>query len=187
MKIVVIILLCGFINPPKKTIVPDTIVHKSWHVSNIYNQGTENICTVYAVMTYLDIMGKSKPPLEFMRKWRSQGILFENLVLLGYIKSFQFSRDINTIINHIETNGPVLLDTTMYEGMVKPTQGYITDTGDRKERRHTMVLYSYDNKFYGLNSWGTSWNPTYCGGFIMSRTTLQRMLDRKDAGVWLFT
>lgn len=101
------------------------------------------------------------------------------LQALGYIETYLWAWDINTLIESVLTLGPVVVGTTWYEGMFEPDRrtGQVRPTG-RIVGGHAYVITGASRKsgkFRFKNSWSRGWGLN--GRFTMTFEDFEMLLN----------
>lgn len=99
---------------------------------------------------------------------------------LGYIESYHWAWDIDTLVNAVLTTGPVVVGTIWYEGMFypDPKTGTVQPTG-RMAGGHAYLLTGVNTKtgrFRFKNSWSKNWGKT--GRFWMDIEKFEPLLNQ---------
>jgi hypothetical protein len=92
---------------------------------------------------------------------------FKYLKSAGYVSEYRWALDVETIVGHLLTVGPVVMGTTWTEGMfMADSEGFIDDIGGKEAGGHAYCLIGANRlkkSKHGvgavrvLNSWGTGW------------------------------
>jgi C1A family cysteine protease len=99
------------------------------------------------------------------------------LQALGFIASYHWAYDVETVVQAVLERGPVVVGTSWYRDMFLPdASGLVTPSGPLVGG-HAYVLNGTNRKtglFRAKNSWGRSWGKG--GAFWLSYETLERLL-----------
>lgn len=112
--------------------------------------------------------------------------LFKALKSIGYVNEYRWAFDVETVVSHLLTVGPVVIGTVWTTGMfMADRDGFIDDIGGDVVGGHAYVLIGANRKKLSrngtgavriLNSWGTSWEDS--GRAWLSFTALKWLLDQ---------
>jgi hypothetical protein len=98
------------------------------------------------------------------------------LMITGHIREYRWSFDIDSTIEHVLGNGPVVVGTNWYSGMSDPGNGMMQVKGGVLGG-HSYLVYGADTRkelFKIRNSWGTSWGVK--GNSRISFTDFDRLI-----------
>jgi hypothetical protein len=100
----------------------------------------------------------------------------------GQLKSYGWAFDLETVLNWLGTNGPVVLGTNWYAGMFSPDQtGLIVPNGELVGG-HAYLAIGYDDATGLLlcqNSWGPEWGLN--GRFKIRYADADALVHEPDA------
>lgn len=99
----------------------------------------------------------------------------------GLIKNYVWAYNVDTIVEWLARNGPVVLGTTWYEDMFTPDRNGVVVPGGRIAGGHAYEAIGYDDPTEMIicqNSWGDPWGLN--GRFKISYDDLNELL--KDQG-----
>lgn len=95
-----------------------------------------------------------------------------------YLRSYVWATDVDTVVDFLLTQGPVVLGTNWYRSMFRPdAQGVVTASG-AKAGGHAYLAIGADRRrgmVACLNSWGAGW--ALRGKFYLPLETLETLLD----------
>lgn len=98
----------------------------------------------------------------------------------GLIASYAFAWDIDTVIDWLCVQGPVVIGVSWYQGFDQPDAEGVIRISGRVRGGHCVALTGWDNRrgqAYGTNSWGVAYGKR--GRFRISGEDLARLL-RED-------
>ena len=126
----------------------------------ILDQGQRRACVVYAVETYIDIVGEpsdigvDKAIKDLGKDATDPAKVLPYYVSSGAITGFERIHGISEIDTALETS-PVLLMT--WTDLTDWKDGNITVPQKRFKFLHATVLISKGEYYTGVNSWGENW------------------------------
>jgi hypothetical protein len=154
--------------------------YKYWLSWNVLDQGQYPHCVAYAWSQYLrtgPIMQVPKlvePQIyheaQLVDEWPGEeydgtSVRAGAKVLqkLGYIGAYTWAWDVETVIRHVLTRGPVVVGTNWYLSMFRPdSSGYI-QIGGSLVGGHAYCITGYTRRnraFRLINSWGYGWGQS---------------------------
>jgi hypothetical protein len=183
--------------------IPSLPVRKTWSGGKVLDQGDTPQCVGYAGWGWLSggpILNKPKfSPTDLYHEaqkrdeWPGEDYegsstrgLFKALTDLGFVSGFQWAFDVEPIIAHVLTVGPVCVGTDWYAGMTDPdAKGFLNTTGaiqgghewrivgaDREKRATDGTV----GAFRMVNSWGLGWGDG--GRAYVSFATVDRLIKQ---------
>jgi hypothetical protein len=173
----------GFMLAPKRA--PTFKSYQYWTAKPALDQGSTPQCVGYSSYQWLTAFPvKNVPPFtpsdiyreaQLIDEWPGEDYdgtsvraAFKILKAKGYVAEYRWAYDVETIVNHLLTVGPVVMGTVWTDGMfMADDEGYIDDVGGREVGGHAYVLIGANrnrkSERHGvgavrvLNSWGTNW------------------------------
>lgn len=168
---------------PKRTTVKRA--SKYWTAQRALDQGDTSQCVGYSGFQWLTSFPvKNMPPFgpedlyhqaQANDEWPGDDYegssvrgLFKALKKAGYVSEYRWALDVETVVGHLLTVGPVVMGTVWTEGMfMADSEGYIDDIGGEEAGGHAYCLIGANrlkkSKHHGtgavrvLNSWGPKW------------------------------
>jgi C1A family cysteine protease len=188
------------LSPPPSSAIERRNRH--WITGQVLDQGYTSQCVAYSGAQYLitnPIKNKWTGTIEQLYEqcqdvdeWpgtdydgTSVRALFKVFKAKGFVSTYQWAFDVNTVVRHILTTGPVVFGTNWYLGMFDADdEGFIYPTGPTVGGHAYMVKgVNLDKKctdgttgaFRIINSWGRSWAQD--GKCWMSFPTAARLIS----------
>jgi hypothetical protein len=170
------------------------IDYRYWITRGQLDQGATPHCVAFSGVRYLTTNPVVNKPIDTTELYRacqlvdewpgedydgtSVRALFKILKQRGYISSYQWAFDAETVIAHVLARGPVVMGTTWTLDMFTPTaDGFITFTG-APMGGHAWVIIGASRTRQAvrmINSWGPSWGES--GRAWVSFEDLQRLIE----------
>lgn len=177
------------------------IDYRYWYSRGILDQSDTPYCVAYSGVKFLTVgpvRNKNNPEKVWLYnecqkvdEWEGEDYdgtsvraLFKVLKLQGYVSEYRWAFDVNTIVAHILTTGPVVFGCTWYNDMFTLKQGYLNATGG-VAGGHAFLLLGANKKRINpdgtkgavrmINSWGPEWGEK--GRAWISFSTLQVLID----------
>lgn len=97
---------------------------------------------------------------------------------LGYIESYLWAWDLNTVVNALLTTGPVVVGTNWYEGMYTPNSKGLIKIAGEAIGGHAYLLNGVNTKTKMIrlkNSWGREWSNG--GHATISFADMERLIS----------
>ncbi len=186
---------------PKRTeTLPDRRV---WNISGILDQGNTPQCVGHAGRHYLNagpIVNKGGPSARGLYDMAQQNDewpgtnyegtsvrgLFKAFKQLGIVKEYRWAYDVETVMKHVLTTGPMVMGTNWYMDMFTPDRwGYVTPQGENAGGHAWLIIGVDRYRKKGMtgemgaarcvNSWGTNWGEK--GRFWLSLRDLGRLIE----------
>lgn len=179
-------------------------VRKTWRTTLVLDQGNTPECVGNAGFGYLVAGPVSNKPTfnahylylqaQENDEWPGNDYegsstrgLFKALQDMGYVNGYQWAFDVEPVIAHVLTVGPVCVGTDWYAGMSEPdAKGFLNTTGP-VQGGHEWLLVGGDREkhatdgtvgtFRMVNSWGRGWNQN--GRGWVSFATLDRLIKQQ--------
>jgi hypothetical protein len=175
---------------------------KTWYVRGVLDQGATPQCVAYSGSKYLTCHPIcNKPPMteaelyhqcQLVDEWPGEDYdgtsvraLFKVLKRLGYVGTYRWAWNVDTIVNHILSTGPVVVGTEWFMGMFDSDRYDFLRPEGESVGGHAWLLIGCDiNKrcydgskgaFRMLNSWGSGWSSN--GRAWVSLKDMQTLLD----------
>lgn len=176
-------------------------VRKTWTGGAVLDQGDQPECVGFAGWGWLasgPICNKPKfSPHDLYKhaqrldEWPGEDYegsstrgLFKALTELGFVSGYQWAFDVEPLIAHVLTVGPVCVGTDWYAGMTQPDrQGFLNTTGPVQGGHEWLILGADREKnatdntvgaFRLINSWSRQWGQQ--GRAWVSFATLDRLI-----------
>ena len=146
-----------------------------WYVGPALNQGSTPQCVAFAGYKWLTagpVRNTKMPftPAQLYKscqqndEWPGENYdgtsvrgLFKFLNKSGYVPGYRWAPEVDILVAHILTSGPLVVGTNWYGGMMKPdAKGFIHPTGSL-EGGHGWCVFGVNKKLKKLvmiNSWG---------------------------------
>jgi len=177
---------------------------KTWIAGGVLDQGQTPQCVGYAGWGWLSsspIRNKPKfTPTDLYHEaqaddeWPGNDYdgsstrgLFKALTRMGFVSGYQWAFDVEPLIGHVLTVGPVCVGTDWYAGMSQPdAKGFLNTTGAKQGGHEWLILGADREKhatdgtigaFRMLNSWGLPWGQG--GRAWVSFATVDRLIKQK--------
>lgn len=179
-------------------------LRKTWSGAKVLDQGDTPQCVGYAGWGWL--AGgpiSNKPPFTPTQlyheaqkddEWEGDDYdgsstrgLFKALTRLGFVSGYQWAYDVEPLIGHVLTVGPVCVGTDWYAGMTVPdAKGFLNTTGHVQGGHEWRIIGADRQKhatdgtvgaFRMVNSWGRSWGAK--GRAYVSFATVDRLIKQK--------
>jgi len=170
---------------------------KYWRTQKVRDQGNSSTCVAQSWRHFLEaapIMTKPTNGVGINELYKAaqevdewEGESYEGtsvragakvLQARGHLQSYVWAFDDATVQKYVLTQGPVVIGTTWYEGMMIPDEnGFIRPTGANLGG-HACLVVGFDNKrdaFRILNSWGPGWGQT--GRAWLPKTALHKLMQ----------
>lgn len=160
------------------------VTSREWRTGVVLNQGDTPQCVAYSGEQYLatgpvrNLFYKTPADLyheaQTLDEWApaphdgtSVRALFKVLQAKGYVKNYQWAFDIDTVVRHVLSTGPVVFGTNWYVKMFDPDKyGFIWAQGPLAGGHAYLIkgvntLKKCPDGTIGalrmVNSWGTNW------------------------------
>jgi C1A family cysteine protease len=180
----------------------DGITARYWFTpGEAYDQGATSECVAYSTCRFLVTYPIVNKPIEFtpfykrcqqVDEWPGEDYdgtsvraAFKILQADGLCTSYKWAFDVETVVNHVLSTGPVVMGTTWFLDMFTPDRhGYITPTGyPVGGHAWTIVGASRTRKnpdgsvgaVRMINSWGPNWGEK--GRAWITFRDLQTLID----------
>lgn len=158
-----------------------------WYSSGVLDQEATSQCVAFSGFKYLTtgpVMNRHphQTPAEIYGEclkndeWEGEDwdggtsvrALFKVLKNWGYISEYRWAFDVETVVGHLLTKGPVVVGTNWYHDMFMPHDrtGYMSVTGPVVGGHAWLLIGAYKNKYNPdktrgairmINSWGKGW------------------------------
>lgn len=178
-------------------------LRKTWSGAKVLDQGNTPQCVGYAGWGWLaggPILNKPPfTPTDLYREaqkddeWPGDDYdgsstrgLFKALTRLGFVSGYQWAFDVEPLIAHVLTVGPVCVGTDWFAGMTEPdAKGFLNTTGPIQGGHEWRVVGADREKratdgttgaFRMVNSWGRGWGKN--GRAYVSFATVDRLIKR---------
>lgn len=196
---------------PRREIEAREHTSRYWSTPHLpLDQGNTSQCVAYSGTGYL-MAGPifNQPPVapaELYRQcqqndeWSGEDYegtsvraLFKVLQSMGLIGEYRWAFDVPTVVNHVLTQGPVVMGTSWYMDMFTPTvdDDYIEATGENAGGHAWLIMGVNKHKHNPdgttgavrmINSWGPGWGAH--GRAWLTFATLAKLIaDDGEAGV----
>lgn len=173
------------LNPQAATAAAN-VPYKYWRHTSILDQGDSSACTGASARQWLNmgpVVNKSGP--NYMEIYRQAQLLdewpgeepayygssvraaFKVMQKLGFVKSYGWAFDLETVVNHVLTVSPVIMGTNWYQDSMRVDKDGFIHAGGRQVGGHAWVLggINRDKKCPDgsvgagrmINSWSKSW------------------------------
>jgi C1A family cysteine protease len=167
------------------------VVRRMWVSPGVLDQGNSSTCVVHAADKYLTTRPIVNPgwstfkdrfkiykEVQAIDEWPDNGdddgtsvrAMMKWLKSHGYVRSYHWGFDCETVVNHVLAFGPVEMGTIWDEGLSQPDRhGYIFSTvDDFDDMGHAWTIIGADRERVHrptghvgavrmVNSWGTGW------------------------------
>lgn len=169
---------------------------KSWRLPWHGDQGKTSMCVGFAWHARLRSMPvyqkEPSPQIVYAIAQRNDEWPGENydgtsvrggakaLQMAGKVKSYGWALSAEEAIQWVGTQGPVVLGTNWYSGMMKPNKNGLVTISGNLVGGHAYLLLGYNDttKLAMLqNSWGTDWGQR--GRFFLSYADLDRLIKEE--------
>jgi len=163
-----------------------TRTRRYWHAGNVLNQGSTPQCVAYSGYKWLTagpVRNKKLPftPAELYHQaqiydeWPGESYdgtsvrgLFKYLHKSEYVADYRWAFDLDTVVAHVLTEGPMVLGSIWFSQMSQPdNHGFITPAGTIEGGHAYLIIGASRTKknpktkevgaFRILNSWGREW------------------------------
>lgn len=161
------------------------VQQKYWTSPGVLDQRDTSMCVGFSAFKWLTSFPiKNVPALtpqdlyhqaQLIDEWPGEDYdgtsvraAFKVLRSLGYVSEYRWATNLEGVVNHLLTVGPVVVGTEWTEGMfMADTFGYIDDIGGRSVGGHAYLLVGANRKRWSpngtgavriLNSWGPNWS-----------------------------
>lgn len=179
-------------------------VRKSWTSGGVLDQGDTPQCVGYAGFGWLAASPiRNRPPFspadlyhaaQDEDEWPGRDYegsstrgLFKALVKNGFVSGYQWAFDVEPLIAHVLTVGPVCVGTDWYAGMTQPdAKGFLNTTGGKQGGHEWLILGADREKhatdgtigsFRMQNSWSAKWADR--GRAWVSFATVDRLIKQQ--------
>jgi hypothetical protein len=129
--------------------------------------------------------GGSYPGADFYYEGTSVLAGLKVMKNLGFFKSYRWAFDLNDLVMGVGYNGPAVIGTFWYEGMLHPDkEGWVRPVGEALGG-HATLVYSVNVKheyFTIRNSWGTGWGKG--GDCYISYPDMETLLKNQGEAVF---
>jgi len=166
--------------------------YKFWYTSPAFDQGWTSQCVAYSGVKLLDSgpIRNTQAKLDFTfsdlytecqknDQWEGEDYdgtsvraLLKVLKNKGYISRYEWAFDVQTIVNHVLTTGPMVVGTTWTNDMFNAdSKGFIRATGSiagghayliKGVNTETKCSDGTVGAFRIINSWGAGWGNRGC-------------------------
>lgn len=180
---------------PKRAAAAKQITARTWYSKGVLDQGNSSRCVAYSGAKYLTtapVMNRPLDPVELYRdcqrndEWRGEDYegtsvraLFKVFKARGLVSGYQWAFDVETIVNHVLTTGPVVVGTLWDADLSNPDKfGYIAPGPDieHEQAGHAWLIIGANRKRRNpdgtigaarmIQSWGDSWGPHHGRAWI---------------------
>lgn len=173
----------------------ETPVSRYWHSPGALDQGDTPECIGYAGYQYL-VAGPvcNRPPFSPTQlykiaqrndEWEGDNYegtsvrgLFKSLRSLGYVFGYRWAWDVDVMMAHVLTVGPVVVGSSWYEAMLYPSQDGVIEPFGEELGGHAYIVVGGNRRTRMcriVNSWGMEWGQ--CGRAWISFEHMQKLLD----------
>ena len=191
--------LLNYLIENKLTLPKTLLTEKYWDADGWWgNQGNTPHCVGYSWAHWIDdgpikhlgVKPNTDPVLIYKNAQKLDEWVGENydgtsvrggakyLKNVGKIGSYLWTFNINTLIQTLLTQGPVVVGTNWYVGMFYPDKNGLIRLSGRKAGGHAYVINGIDTKkrlFRIKNSWGRGWGLS--GHAFISFSDVQRLIN----------
>lgn len=165
--------------PMRAAMVPIALpTYKYWVPGPVLNQGRTSQCVAYAWHQWMEtspIRTKNGPEpawiyreAQLIDEWPGEDPVVKGtsvragakvLAVQGRIAEYVWAQSIEDVKLWLLTNGPVVIGTGWYEGMMRTDPlGYVKPTGNLVGGHCTILNgYTAGGDYRGMNSWGKYW------------------------------
>jgi len=172
------------LSPPRREAA--NIESRYWFHQGVLDQGDSSACVGFSARQWLNmgpVRNLSGPTaMEIYRKGQavdewpgaepayygtSVRAGFKVLKSLGFVESYRWAYDLDTVVDHVLTVGPVVLGTSFFEDMFTPDKQGFMHVGGRMAGGHAYVLKGVSRTrkcpdgSVGcgriINSWSSKW------------------------------
>lgn len=168
---------------PAAAVEAANVPYKYWRHSTVIDQGDSSACTGASARQWLNmgpVVNKSGP--DYMKIYHSAQLLdewpgaepayygssvraaFKVLKGLGFVKSYAWAFDLDTVVNHVLTAGPCVIGSSWYQGQMRTDKDGFVHVDGRQVGGHAWTLAGVNRErkcpdgSVGcgriLNSWG---------------------------------
>jgi hypothetical protein len=175
---------------------------RTWYVRGVLDQGSTSQCVAYSGSKYLTCHPIcNKPPMteaefyhqcQLVDEWpgtdydgTSVRALFKVLKRLGLVSEYRWTWNVDTMVNHVLSTGPMVCGTEWFMGMFDSDRNdFLIPDGEPAGGHAWLIIGADINKkcydgsrgaFRMLNSWGASWSSN--GRAYVSFKDMQKLLD----------
>lgn len=176
-------------------------IRKTWTCGPVLDQGDTPQCVGYAGWGWLaggpicnkppftptDLYNEARKDDEWLGEdydGSSTRGLFKALTRMGFVSGYQWAFDVEPLIGHVLTVGPVCVGTDWFAGMTQPDkQGFLNTTGHVQGGHEWRIIGADREKhatdgtvgaFRMVNSWSKSWGQS--GRAWVSFQTVDRLI-----------
>lgn len=172
--------------PPRHALA-SAITERTWYTKGVLDQGNTSQCVAYSGVKYLTtapVMNKPLVPLDLYKEclkvdeWPGEDLengtsvraLFKVLKRKKIVTEYRWAFDVDTVIAHVLTTGPVVCGTLWDADLSNPDRhGYIAPGADIENETggHAWLIIGANRKRKNpdrtigavrmINSWGQSW------------------------------
>ncbi len=175
---------------------------RTWYVRGVLDQGASSMCVAYSGAKYLEThpvknrLNMSLPTLyrecQLVDEWPGEDYdgtsvraLFRVLKREGYVAEYRWTWDVDTMVNHLLSTGPICVGTEWLMSMFTPDcWDYLRPEGE-SAGGHAYLLIGVDTQkknydgtkgaFKMLNSWSAHWSEN--GRALISFKDMQYLMD----------
>lgn len=170
---------------PVRRKAASVVTQKTWYSGGVMDQGATSQCVAYSGVKYLTsgpVYNKPLDPVELYREclkldeWPGEDFdggtsvraLFKALKGRGLVTEYRWAFELEPVVNHVLTTGPVVMGTVWTYDMFMPhnVNGYIWPTGSVEGGHAWLIIGANRNRrnpdgskgaFRMVNSWGDDW------------------------------